>query len=98
MCVINACGFKEGCGASERSSFGGSLEKIRSRKGVSREGLRRAPVPQRLRFSRISPSQGFRKISQGSHEQRGDTDTSGKASCAPLGLSPPRSVLTTLAI
>jgi hypothetical protein len=86
--LINACGFSDGCGASERSFFGAGPEIIRSRNGTSHDGRRRAPVLQRFRFSRTNPSQGLRKMSQGSQEHRGETDTSGNNLCAPLGLSP----------
>jgi len=49
---------------------------ITSRKGFSREMRRKPPVPHFLRLSCTLPSHGFRKSPQGSHAERGITDTS----------------------
>lgn len=91
---MNACGFSDGCGAIPRSSRRAGAEAITSKNGFSPDILRNPPVAHFRRLSCTRPSQGLRKSPQGSHAERGITDTSSNSLCAFLGRSPPRKVCT----
>src|SRR5436190_49297 len=90
---MNACGFRLGCGASARSCLRVGADAITSPNGWSFEGRRNPPVFHRRRLSCTRPSIGLRKISHGSHIERGMTLTSVNSVCAALGRSPPRIVI-----
>ena len=67
---------------------------ITSPKGLSSSGLRKPPVFHFLKFSWTVPSSGFRSVIQGSHLERGMTETPLNSSWAPFGRSPPLNVVT----
>lgn len=98
ICRMNAWGLREGWSAHFRSAPRAGADAMKSRNGLSFAGRRSAPVFHFFRLSRTNPSHGFRNISQGSHADLGITDRFGYLSCSNLGRSPPRSVLTVLAI
>ena len=69
-------------------------ESITSPNGRSAEMRRNPPTPHLRRLSWTRPSSGLRNVSHGSHIERGMTLTPGNSSCAFLGRSPPRIVIT----
>src|SRR6266446_3545986 len=91
-------GFRLGCGASARSEGRVGEDSTTSPNGRSAEILLKPPVPHFRRLSWTRPSSGLRNTSHGSHIDRGMTLTSENSTCASLGRSPPRIVITNLTI